>query len=777
MATENAITIIVGVISLTIPLYIFLKGKNREASIVYGILGILAGPLWALSLALFRESNTYEMALFWDRLIYLDAICIAPLFFLFTTKFPQKQKISSIIWIAIYSFAIFFSYHVLATDQFIKNIILNDEGNSVEIGWTYYIWFIWFSALMGFGVIIMVRAYKQLSGTIKDQARYIVAGAILPAIGTLPTNAVLPMFGIYNYIWIGPFFLIGMNLTVAYGLTRTRFWGRSTFFRFIIRPFLLWIISWITVLGWTLFVEYGTFNSHYIHRAYIILFSIFFIVIFLGADYFIRNRIIPMVKGYVNPITARDSFMMKTAAELDVDAIGNIFTKTVKAIFQTETVGIFAVDKADTKRVFYENIQQIPTSELIDFQRALENWKSQHKKQSIVVLSELEYDMMGSLDFIRNNEILKLMSFLKKYNLEVVMPIDRRVNLYGLCLFGKKGNEKNYTIEDINLLKIIVNTASVSISRAVLYREVKSFAQTLEQKVDIATTELKEKVNALEEARRMERDMVDIMGHELRTPISIVKGSFLFFVSLINKNISNKIFDNDRKKLLEYIDRINENVEREIALLERLLSATKVDKGIIELNREKVDIIDVIEDGIVGQEKLAKEKNLYLKFDKPKAEALKKFPFVYADRARIQEVVDNFLNNAVKYTNKGGVTVKIEHDTNRVTIHIHDTGIGIPKEEIKNLGKKFYRVQQYTEGSGGRDVKIVRAGGTGLGLYVTFGLIERHGGKVWVTSEKEKGSTFHFTIPLYKDQIAEKNKNDEAVADVFKRLGLDQQKK
>lgn len=770
MAIENVLTIIVGLLSITIPIYILINGKDRQASVVYGILGILAGPFWALALVLFRESTDVKTALFWDRMIYLDAILIAPLFFRFSNTFPKKRNVHILVRLIIIGIGGFLLYQVFFTEHFIREIIITQNGNSITVGYAYYIWLVWFSVLMGFGVLAMVWEYAKLSGTIKNQAKYIVIGAILPAVGTLPTNAVLPIFGIYQYIWIGPFFLIGMNLVVAYGLTRTRFWGETIAIRYLVRPLIVFIFASILCFGGLRLLELHLMQLIDLHSLYVFGFAFLLTGGLLGADYIIRRKIIPSVEGYVDPVKARDDFLIKTASELSVDAIGNIFTKTVRAIFYTNLAGFLALDKEKREKVFYENLDTIPTKEMLSFFNVFLKWSKQRDDTQYIVLSEIEYTMMGSLDFVRNNELLQIMSFMRKYSIEVVFLIDKKVNITGMTFVGKKGGDKNYSVEDIDLLKVIVSSASVAMSRAILYREVKSFAQVLEKKVDLATKELKEKVVALEEARRLERDMVDIIGHELRTPISIVKGSFLYLMSIIDKHLSLSDFNDEREKILEYEDRINENIDREIKLLETLLSSTKIDKGVLELKKEKVDIIDVIEDGIVGQEKHAEDKGLYLKFEKPEDE--KSYPRVFADRARIQEVVDNLLSNAVKYTETGGVNVNMEHDDEVVTVHVHDTGIGIPEEEIDNLGKKFYRIQQYTEGSETRDLKMVRAGGTGLGLYVTFGIVQRHGGKIWVTSEKGKGSTFHFTVPIYKNQLEDKSQNEEEVADVFKRLGL-----
>jgi signal transduction histidine kinase len=108
----------------------------------------------------------------------------------------------------------------------------------------------------------------------------------------------------------------------------------------------------------------------------------------------------------------------------------------------------------------------------------------------------------------------------------------------------------------------------------------------------------------------------------------------------------------------------------------------------------------------------------------------------------IREVLNNLTENAIKFTEKGGVTISIDYDNDFATVNIEDTGMGMPKDAENHLFEKFYRV----DNTATREV-----GGTGLGLYITRSIIENFGGKIWVNSSPGKGSVFHFTVPLALD--------------------------
>ena len=118
-----------------------------------------------------------------------------------------------------------------------------------------------------------------------------------------------------------------------------------------------------------------------------------------------------------------------------------------------------------------------------------------------------------------------------------------------------------------------------------------------------------------------------------------------------------------------------------------------------------------------------------------------RIPKVNVDEMRIKEVITNLLSNAIKFTEKGSITIEAKREGDCVLVKVTDTGIGIPKDKIKNLFKKFYQVDSSLSR---------RYGGTGLGLSITKQIVEAHGGKIGVESEVGKGSTFWFTIPINK---------------------------
>ncbi len=336
----------------------------------------------------------------------------------------------------------------------------------------------------------------------------------------------------------------------------------------------------------------------------------------------------------------------------------------------------------------------------------------------------------------------------------LVYPFSFAGKVQGIILLGSSKQIKDISETNQQILDEVVYVVSIGLENARLFSQ----STQLTKQLQVKNTDLSSALDLIQESQRRERDMIDIMGHELRTPITIVRNAVSLLADFMKKNA-----DIPRPTLEKYVDMAAESAEREISIIETLLSATKVDSDHLQIFREDVDFLDVINDSMVALKGRADRKGLQLIYTPPAT--LSK---VYADRTRIQEVVDNLLSNAIKYTEKGHVEIQVKEEGDFIRCSLIDTGYGIPKEDIASLGKKFFRVKTHLPDD---SAQIVRPGGTGLGLYVTFAIIKIHGGEVKIESEVGKGSTFSFTVPKYSSQKIEKDARTQE-KDLFKRMGL-----
>ena len=229
----------------------------------------------------------------------------------------------------------------------------------------------------------------------------------------------------------------------------------------------------------------------------------------------------------------------------------------------------------------------------------------------------------------------------------------------------------------------------------------------------------------------MKLDFVSMAAHELRTPLTSIRG----YLSVFMKENEAK-FTSEQN---EFLHHINIAAQQLMALIENLLSVSRIERVAFAVSMQPIDWADNVRQTINEFTERAKEKKIDLKFIEPQ----QKIAYVKADRLRINEVLSNLLSNATFYTQEGGnITVSLEQKGKEVVTHIKDNGEGISGNALPHLFTKFFRATgRLSQGSKG----------TGLGLYISKAIVEMHGGKIWVESEAGKGSIFSFSLPIVLD--------------------------
>lgn len=247
-------------------------------------------------------------------------------------------------------------------------------------------------------------------------------------------------------------------------------------------------------------------------------------------------------------------------------------------------------------------------------------------------------------------------------------------------------------------------------------------------------------ITATKEVERLRNEFVSTASHELRTPITAMEG----YMELIENEKICKIDD----KAKDYITKARNTAQGMSNLVKNLLSVTKIEEGKIQTNITHFSIHDLVAEVVEAMGPSANNRNLTLKIvespgQKIKGEkAIGRSLNVVADREQIREVLYNLVENGLKFTVEGGVTISITYDADNATVVVADTGMGIPADGQKHLFEKFYRV----DNTATREV-----GGTGLGLFITRSIVEMFGGKIWIESQVNKGTKFFFTIPRSLD--------------------------
>jgi signal transduction histidine kinase len=251
------------------------------------------------------------------------------------------------------------------------------------------------------------------------------------------------------------------------------------------------------------------------------------------------------------------------------------------------------------------------------------------------------------------------------------------------------------------------------------------------------TRKLKDANEELKNNDRLKDEFINVAAHELRSPIQPILGLSEFLRS--NKGRENNNSSNSAAMSLEkeeeLLDVIVRNSKRLRQLAEDILDVAKIEGGSLFLKKEKFNIKEMITEILSEYEQKIKNiKNIKLSYYSQGNDSIT----IEADRSRLCQVIYNLLSNAVKFTNDGSITViaeKKDKDDNFILLSIRDTGTGIDSEMLPKLFKKFATKSQ--------------TGGTGLGLFISKSIIERHGGKMWAENNSDgKGATFAFSLPI-----------------------------
>jgi signal transduction histidine kinase len=251
--------------------------------------------------------------------------------------------------------------------------------------------------------------------------------------------------------------------------------------------------------------------------------------------------------------------------------------------------------------------------------------------------------------------------------------------------------------------------------------------------------ELKKELDANEELKHKDRlkdEFINVAAHELRSPIQpILTLSEFLLLRKVGGNRSNSAVVMNIAKEEELLDVIVRNSKRLRQIAEDILDVSKIESGSLVLKKEKFNLKEMITEILNDYEqKIKNRSSIKLSYESQENDAI----IIEADRSRLCQVVYNLLSNAIKFTNEGSITVIVErkdNDNNNIVVSIKDTGTGIDPEMLPKLFTKFATKSE--------------TGGTGLGLFISKSIIEKHNGKIWAENNPDgKGAIFAFSLPL-----------------------------
>lgn len=298
---------------------------------------------------------------------------------------------------------------------------------------------------------------------------------------------------------------------------------------------------------------------------------------------------------------------------------------------------------------------------------------------------------------------------------QIIVPLTAQGRKVGLLVMERRGPEQGYSEVDLQTAAILSSQAAIAIDNTRLYRRLA-------------------RVEALHEADRLRSEFVSTVTHELRTPLTSIKG---YATTLLRPDVQWS-----GQTGIEYLSIISEECDKLMQLIDNILEVSKIEAGALRIFPEPIQLHEVIQRAVTEARRRSPEALIDMSYP------TQPMPFVQADPQRTIQVLRNLIQNAVKYSPQDPhVIVAVEPPApigldgkDMTVVSVRDNGIGISEEDRPKIFERFFRV----------DTGPARATeGTGLGLAICRGIVEAHGGKIWVESQGlGQGSTFYFTLPV-----------------------------
>jgi len=289
----------------------------------------------------------------------------------------------------------------------------------------------------------------------------------------------------------------------------------------------------------------------------------------------------------------------------------------------------------------------------------------------------------------------------------LILPLRTRREMLGALVIAANDPERRMTDDKLPLAEVLAERAALAIENAKLYTE---------------QVEARRKV---EDLSRLKDEFLSIASHELRTPVTSIKGYTQLAKTLIREQ--------DLATSEEYLDIALDQIDRMSRLIVELLDVSRIETGRLEIRREPIPWITFVRDVVHRHHTAVSDRRFHLNV--PGSDAV-----VVGDRDRLEQVLGNLLENAVKYSPDGSeIFVDVQERGDQLVTSVCDRGIGIPNDELSQVFERFHR---------GRQVSSTNYGGLGLGLYIARQIVERHTGAIWVESKEGSGTTFSFSLPV-----------------------------
>jgi len=704
--------IFVAFIYLSLAVLIYFEGRDRKISYSYVVV-ILSVILWTIGMILYRSASS-ENSLFWCQVLYMAATFTASTFLIFAYIFPYGllPSIKKITLIVIANLTIIVL--VSLPDLIIKSVypIIGQEKEIIWGRW-YFLYVLYIGGLFLSGLILLFKKYLKAERSIKSQLKYVLLGYFLGSNLAMVTNLLMVWWGDFRLNWLGQILSAFMVFFTVYAIITHRLMD----IKIVLRRSLVYLASVLTFGAPAFVILYYTDK---LYPDFIIPASLIALILSVSVFTPVKNYYYRLANKYFfsSLYDSREviaSLTDKLRSTLEAETIYSFIADSLKNAFHTKAVGILTYDKKNENFIIqYNDGFDVGSQKVFPSDKIL--YEKFARQNEILLIEEIKKDGY--------QESAVTIELLTRLGIEVLVPLNVKDETIGLIALSVKESNDTYNSEDLQVLEIVEAEAAIAIKNAQLYEETKHFAITLQQEVERQTAELQKTNIELKKLDKTKSEFLSFASHQVKAPMSIVKG----YASLILDGTLGPA----SAKIKDVITKVRNSSDKMILLVNNLLDLRRIEENRMEYNFEEADVVELVKNIVSEMSLLAKNKKLKLSFyssvDKAKARI---------DIQKISQVVQNLIDNAIRYTEEGWVKVNVKKQANDIIISVSDTGRGISEELKAKLFSQFTR----------DEVVKKEMQGTGLGLYIAKQIVLAHQGEIWAESKGlGKGASFYVKL-------------------------------
>jgi len=726
LSLEVIILILTAVFNIMLVWLVLSQGWRSVANRYFALVASFSA-IWTVGTIIFFGSTTIDIARFGLLLFYVGPIFMLLALCLFATVFHSGR---SNPWIAaniilggiacVLAAILFVNQGVLTAD------IVQRAGETTRL-FVHPGWYSVYSAYFTYGFLIvgyeLFTGIRRNKGYRKQQLIYITWAMGIVILLASFTNITMPILGTATEIWVGPMCTFFAVVIITMSIIKHALFDiklaavRSA--AYVLALGTLAFLYYITAyLASTILLSGRTTSAVSVSPVNVIL-ALFLAFLFQP------------IKHFFDRITDDVFYRKNYRSEDFFAAISSLLTSTtdLRSLLERLSQQIATTLKAEQAFFFVyygdksEHHVSAGTRDRIHL--PIHDAHMLDRYVHTIAPNEIIFT-----DFISTDHHVRRM--LLSHDISVVIPLRQNDVIVGYLLLGDH-RSSSYTKRDINALSAVRSELVIAIQNALSLHEVQELNATLQQRIDVATKELRSSNAQLKHLDEVKDEFMSMASHQLRTPLTSVKG----YISMVLEGDAGKITPQQHKLLIEAF----KSSERMVGLIADFLNVSRLQTGRFVIEKAPFDLREVVQQEVNDLQMIASSHDIKLRAKL----ATGAFP-VSADEQKIRQVIMNFIDNAIYYSHpKDTIVINLEKVAGDVAVTVVDSGIGVPESEQSHLFNKFFRA---------KNARKQRPDGTGVGLYLARRVVTAHDGRIIFSSKEGKGSTFGFRLPLVKEKPA-----------------------